>query len=261
MDLDASTWESDPTHATMPIFPDIMLEFCKRTDPRYKAIRDQHYVTNKGSSGQQIHFLIWYKREIVGIISGGSSVYAVGARDKFFNLTKENREKVLPSILHNTAYRLTNHEPNLATRVLALWRVIVPFVWFDLYAAVPCGFETFVGENGTRKGALYKADNWQFLGTTAGSAKSHKGLSAKQTRKNVEPKLVFARRSEDFSWMRGYGLPEFKSSWRGKTPEEKQRAKSIRQRREYLTGRVFFQHKVDGIKSVNFTRKEFVISD
>ena len=59
----------------------VELEFCKRTDSRYKEIRDRHYIPNNGTHGQQIHFLIHYKGEIVGIISGASSVYGVGARE------------------------------------------------------------------------------------------------------------------------------------------------------------------------------------
>jgi hypothetical protein len=58
-----------------PLFvvPDFLLEFCSREDPRYKTIRDEHYVKNKGAHGQQVHFLVWYKRTLVGIISGGAA--------------------------------------------------------------------------------------------------------------------------------------------------------------------------------------------
>ena len=68
---------------------DIKLEFCKRTDERYKKIRDRHYIPNNGTHGQQIHFLIHYKGKIVGIISGASSVYGVKSRDDLFNITKD----------------------------------------------------------------------------------------------------------------------------------------------------------------------------
>jgi hypothetical protein len=45
------------------------LEFCKSSDPRYQDIRDRHYVPNKGTQGQQLHFIIHYKGQIAGIIS------------------------------------------------------------------------------------------------------------------------------------------------------------------------------------------------
>lgn len=263
-----------------PVFPGFVLEFCSCRDPRYKAIRDRHYVENAGAVGQQIHFIIWYKKNMVGIISGGSAAYAVASRDKFFGITKENRQKVLNSIINNTVFRLEYHNDkrilnkkgravpaeSLATQVLALWRKVAPIVWFDLYGAIPCGFETFVVETETRKGTSYKGDNWENLGRTAGSSKSHKGLGNASTRKNVEPKLVYARRSDDYSYLAECGDPRvdpsgYKSSWRLNTPEERQRAKTIAERREYLMGRVFFLYRLAGVKSVSFTRKEFVLSD
>ena len=65
---------------------DIRLERCKRTDPRYVAIRNQHYVPNNGACGRQLHYVIWYREEIVGVISGGSSDFAVKPSDEFFGL-------------------------------------------------------------------------------------------------------------------------------------------------------------------------------
>lgn len=237
----------DPTHGNRP---DITFEFCKITDPRYKEIRDRHYVTNAGACGQQIHFLVWYRGEIAGIISAGSSVYAVAERDKFFDLPndKELKGKALVRIVNNTVFRLENHEPQLATRVLALWRKITSFSWLDLYGAPVDGFETFVVEEDLadgrqRKGKLYEADNWTFLGYTKGSAKSHRGLANKQTRKNTDRKLIFVRRNDDApfeyklwtKWVAGH-----QPSWQGKSLGDRARKKGRDAKRNYLLGRLFF---------------------
>ena len=72
---------------------EIELIKCKRTDAIYQDIRNRHYVANKGTHGQQMHYKISVDNEIVGIISGASSVWAVKARDNFFGLTKENKRK------------------------------------------------------------------------------------------------------------------------------------------------------------------------
>ena len=83
---------------------DIRLEFCKRTDPRYQEIRDRHYIPNNGTHGQQVHFLIHYKGNVIGIISGASSVYSVKDRDTFFNIPKDKDLKqkyYLPAIINN----------------------------------------------------------------------------------------------------------------------------------------------------------------
>lgn len=269
-----------PANPAKPVFPDLVLEFCSREDPRYKSIRDQHYVENNGAIGQQVHFLVWYKKVLAGIISGGAAMYEVASRDKFFNITKENRKQFMTSIINNSAFRMIYRSnkrmvtesgrdvpvESVATQVLALWRKVMPFVWFHLYAAIPRGFETFVGDTENLTGSTYKGDNWQYVGRTVGASKSRKGLTNAPVREKVEPKLVFVKKTDDYSYFAQCGDPRFelsgyKSCWQGKTPEEKLRLKEIAARRKYLTGRVFFVHKVRGIKGVSFTRKEFVLSN
>jgi len=100
----------------------IKLILCKRTNPVYQDIRNRHYIENRGTHGQQLHYLIIKDDTTIGIISGASSVWSVKSRDEFFELTKENKPKGLPSIINNTVFRLELHEKNLATRILALWR-------------------------------------------------------------------------------------------------------------------------------------------
>jgi hypothetical protein len=239
----------DPTHGDRP---DILFEFCKITDPRYKEIRDRHYVSNAGACGQQVHFLVWSQGKIAGIISAGSSVYAVAERDKFFDLPKDKelKGKALVKLVNNTVFRLENHELHLATRVLASWRKIISSAWLDLYGAPVVGFETFVVEEDLadgreRKGKLYEADNWKFVGYTKGSAKSHRGLRNPQTRKKTERKLIFVRRNDDApyeyklwtKWIVGH-----QSSWEAKSAEEKALKKGREAKRKYLVGRLFFYH-------------------
>ncbi len=171
---------------SIPLDGGVHLQSCKRGDPRYVDIRNRHYVPNNGASGRQLHYLIWHDYKIVGIISGGSSAWAVENRDAFFGFdmwkTADNlsygserlegdissREWVLPLIINNTVFRLENHEKNLATRVLARWRRRTKEDWAERYNSLVIGFETFVEEEDYRKGALYKADNWTLVGTTAG---------------------------------------------------------------------------------------------
>jgi hypothetical protein len=116
----------------------IRFERCKRTDPRYVAIRNRHYVPNNGACGRQLHYVIWYREEIVGVISGGSSAFGVKLRDEFFGLDlcksfdeyfedecgelPSIRNGMLGAIINNTIFRLEMHEDNLATRILACWR-------------------------------------------------------------------------------------------------------------------------------------------
>lgn len=218
---------------------EIALECVKRTDERYQEIRNRHYVENNGTHGQQLHFIIHYNGKVVGIISGASSVYGVGARDTFFGIPKDKEIKqsyYLPAIINNTVFRLEFHEKNLATRVLALWRKVCAQLWEDIYGVKVIGFETFVVENDTRKGALYKADNWTYLGETKGNTKVHNkgGLTAQHTRAETDKKLIYAK------WTTKRPVKptsKYESSWRQATDAEKAKAKTI----------VEYKRKLDGL--------------
>jgi hypothetical protein len=224
------------SNPTTPLhFPELCLEFCSRNDQRYVAIRDRHYVKNKGVHAQQVHFLIRYNDSVVGIISGSSAVYATPARDIFFGITKENREKVLRGIINNIVFRLEYRKKNLASRVLAQWRQISATIWEDLYHTPVYGFETLVIPDRTKikeggigselddpeveegdfehsLGGSYKADNWTLAGMTEGNTKSHDQLGLNETfvRRTVKPKAVWCK------WRDGYVTPvesEVTATW------------------------------------------------
>ena len=217
---------------------EIILEVCLRTDARYIEFRNRHYVPNRGCHGQQIHFLVYYKGDHVGIISGASSVYAVKERDKFFEIPEGDKtikqKRYLPAIINNVVFRLECHEKNLGTRVLSKFRKVSVKLWKLLYGVDVIGFETFVIENERRKGSMYKADNWTYMGETKGSAKTHSGLLNKSERRETEVKMIFAFRTKK-------KLPtvDYISSWRASTPEEKNRAKKLQQQRKRLIGQQF----------------------
>jgi len=173
---------------------DIKLEKCKRTDPKYQDIRNRHYVPNKGTFGQQVHYLVLLDSSVVGIISGASCVWSVKCRDEYFGITKDNRKYGLPSIINNTVFRLETHIPNLGTQVLSLFRKQIAVDWEEKYGVVVHGFETFVVEEEYRKGSMYKADNWEYIGVTSGSTKTHKGMGNKSERVVTSQKLVFAKK-------------------------------------------------------------------
>ena len=210
---------------------------CRRTDSRYQNFRDRHYVTNRGCHGQQLHYLIEHEGLITGIISGASSVYAVKPRDEFFGLSSDKKVKgvQLSSIINNVVFRLENGPPNSATQILAEWRRRIAKDWEFLYGVRVAGFETFViagsendkGEVCTdkdRSGALYKADNWVYLGETQGSTKSHSGLNTKGTRREVCKKLIFARKVKRVPL-----ATDYTPTW-----QDKDASKELSQKRELL---------------------------
>lgn len=217
---------------------DIKLKVCKRTDLKYQEIRNRHYVLNNGTHGQQIHFLILLDGDVIGIISGASSVYGVAGRDTFFNIPKNKEIKesyYLPAIINNTVFRLETHLPNLATQILSKWRKVVAVLWENLYGVPVIGFETFVVEEDYRKGCLYKADNWTYVGETCGSTKKHSGMTNKHERLITDKKLIYCK------WVSKEVIPNVKylSSWRNETDEEKTRKKRIENIKKEMLGSIY----------------------
>lgn len=180
-----------------------------RTWKKYKELRSRHYVPDNGSQGRQLHYLIYGDEQIVGIISGGSSTFAVKSVDEFFGLSVAKRfdawtgeavdkagfhPDLLGTVINNTVFRLEYHEHKLASRVLKIWRARVTVdwetkwgatyvdSWFDTSLILPgvMGFETFIVPNEHRTGACYQADRW------------------KQVGKTTTGKLIFCRRNPEF---------------------------------------------------------------
>jgi hypothetical protein len=148
-----------------------------------------------------LHYVIWYREEIVGVISGGSAAFAVKPRDEFFGLDlcksfdehfKDERGELpsirngmLGTIINNTVFRLEMREDNLATRILARWRRQVVTDWRERYDDWVLGFETYVVENEHRVGTCYRADNWTLVGRTTGD------------------KMIYCKKTEQFSGTSG----------------------------------------------------------
>lgn len=193
----------------------VRLERCKRSNEKYQEIRNRHYIPNHGTFGQQLHYLIYLDDEVIGIISGASAVYAVKARDDYFGLTKENKHVALNSIINNTVFRIEKNLPNLGTQILSVWRKTVAKDWEEKYGVKVHGFETFVVENDRRKGCMYKADNWDFVGETKGSTKTHNGMQNKSERLHTDVKLIYVKK------IKGTKLcEEYTPTWRMSSKEK-----------------------------------------
>ena len=224
----------------------IDLALCQRTHPAYIQFRDRHYISNSGCHGQQLHYLVMIDGRLHGILSGASAVYGVKSRDVFFGLSKEKdlRHAQLSSLICNVVYRLEDAPKNAASQVLAAWRRQIASDWEYLYQVKVAGFETFVIEGShndrnelctdrERTGALYRADNWQMLGITAGNTKVHSaannsgGMNTAHTRKEVCKKLIFARKVKGVSLASSYH-----ATWRDPVAQ-----KAVQARRRELLAR------------------------
>jgi len=140
------------------------------------------YVASAASVGRRIDWLIYVTEEgllpeCIGMIGLGSSVYPP-PKDLLnrVGLSKEEYRKVFNTFANNWRFCFKKRIPNAGSQVLKLVRNSCQQVWKEKYGDDLEHLLTFVA--GGNNGAVYKADNWEVIGETAGLP-AHKSTSMK----------------------------------------------------------------------------------
>jgi len=147
-----------------------------------------HYPESKGIVGRQCNYLVERKGEVLGIIGANSPPLNYKIFNNFF---KEYTEK---NWLNNNVFRLIYNEKNLGTRTLKMFRERVKKDYEKQYKDILIGLVTFVEP--PRTGAVYKADNWTYLGMTQGIRCTRRGSLGKWINKEWSKgtkKYIFAK--------------------------------------------------------------------
>ena len=124
------------------------------------------------------------------MIGIGSSVYPP-PKDmlRYMNLSKFEYKDVFNTIAYIWIFCMKKSIPNAGTQILKQVRNLAPDAWKEKYGDDLKYLITFVG--GGNNGAVYKADNWEMIGETAGLPK-HKSSSMKWNNKK-ELKELFVK--------------------------------------------------------------------
>ena len=160
---------------------DIRLELIKTKDKQNIAKRivesNHSYVPTWRSVGRRIDYLIYLDSKVVGVIGIGSATYPP-CKDmlRYMGITKSEYKDIFNSIANNWRYCLIANEKNLGSAVLAKLRKRCVYDWKERFGDDLKYLVTFVG--GGHDGAVYKADNWELIGETAGLP-DHKSVSMK----------------------------------------------------------------------------------
>jgi hypothetical protein len=122
----------------------------------------EHYPNSKGIVGRQINYLIYLKCKPIGIISAASPPLNYKKFRNFFNVDNDL------CFLNNNVYRIVKkpNDKNIGTKILKLFRKKAKKDYLEKYNTKLIGLVTFVEP--PRTGAIYKADNWLYLGKTQG---------------------------------------------------------------------------------------------
>jgi hypothetical protein len=138
----------------------LSLLMVKKSNQTFSSLYFSHYPKSKGIVGRSINYLIEYNGKTAGIIGFSSPPKNY---KKFVNYFDSIDEKFY---VINNVFRLIINEKNLATKVMKLARNQIKNDYQKKYNDNLCGIVTFVEP--PRNGALYKADNWDYLGMSEG---------------------------------------------------------------------------------------------
>ena len=147
-----------------------------------RIIENHHsYVPSNASVGRRIDWLIYeddmFPSQPIGMIGIGSSVYPP-PKDLLnkLELSKSEYKDIFNTISNNWRFCMVKSIKNAGTRILKQLRNKAPLAWKEKYGDDLNHIITFVA--GGNNGAVYKADNWEMIGETAGLPK-HKSSSMK----------------------------------------------------------------------------------
>lgn len=158
----------------LPFTDGLILDRTSKGNPVFATLYRSHYPKSRGIVGRTLNYFVKRGGDILGIIGGNSPPLNYKKFNEFFG--KEYKEV---NWINNNVYRLIHNEKNLGTKVLKMFRNIIKKDYEDRYNDTLIGMITFVEP--PRTGAIYKADNWTYLGLT-------QGMSA--TRRNDHGKWV-----------------------------------------------------------------------
>ncbi len=183
---------TNPDNFTITDVSGIKLLLVPKSHPLFVKWYIEHYPKSKGIVGRQLNYIIYSNGEPVGIIGVASPPLLYKPFVEVFS------EKIYKdNVLNNNVYRIVvkGNDYNFGTKVLKLLRLRIPVDYKEKYNKDLLGLVTFVEP--PRTGAIYKADNWVYIGKTQGVHVTRRGLWIHKTFVRGEQKEMFYR------WLKG----------------------------------------------------------
>lgn len=155
----------------------------------YQLMRQHHYLGLERIVGESLYYVALRGSDWVALLGWGSAAFQCGPRDRWIGWDRALQWRRLHLVANNVRFLILPgwHEPNLASRVLALNLKRLSRDW-ELYHGHPLLLaETFV-DRARFRGTCYRAAGWQVLGPTRGFAKCNRRYWH-----HGQPKLVLVR--------------------------------------------------------------------
>ena len=160
---------ADMTIASFLLGTPLALCPVKKSHPLFVKWYIEHYPKSKGIVGRQLNYLIYYSGKPIGIVGVSSPPLNYKLFRKYFKTDDEKK------FLNNNVFRIVNKpdDKNIGTKILKLLRNVSRDDYKEKYGDALIGLVTFVEP--PRNGAIYKADNWEYLGETQGVEVKRRG--------------------------------------------------------------------------------------
>jgi len=144
-----------------------------------KIVEQYHgYVASRKTVGRCLKYLIDYNCQYIGTFWLGSGFKPTPKPIlNYFNVGQKQYDAIFNQIADNKRFCLIESIPNLGSIVLSSIRKRAKQDWYNFYGDELKAIITTIG--GDRKGSVYLADNWKFIGETSGLPSDRKSVSMK----------------------------------------------------------------------------------
>lgn len=189
---------------------ELELEITTKGNKLFASLYLEHYPESKGILGRQLNYFVKRKGRIVGIIGVNSPPINYKKFRAYFEIDDEKL------FVNNNVFRIVKAYKNQATKVLKMLRKRIIIDYPKRYGDKLIGIITFVEP--PRTGAIYKADNWDYLGMTQGKKVVRRGSLGKWINKEWSKgtkKHIFATKLSEGRIRNSSG---FQSEDEGSTP-------------------------------------------
>ncbi len=151
-------------------------------------MQQHHYLGSLAKIGNTIWYVATRGDQWLALLSFSAAALKCSARDQWIGWDYRHQTDRLNSVANNSRFLILpeHHTKNLASQILSLCRRRIQQDWVDQFGFALLILETFVDPDHFH-GTIYRASNWELVGTTKGYRRTRSGYS-EQTQ---TPKLIF----------------------------------------------------------------------
>jgi hypothetical protein len=154
------------------------------------VVEHHSYVASARTIGRCLKYLIYFEERLVGTFWLGSGFKPTPkAILNYFNLNQQLFDEFFNLVADNKRFCMMESIPNLGTQVLKAIRQRAYGDWKKAYGDRLVAIITTIGDG--KKGSVYLADNWKYIGDTAGLPSGRTSTSMKwDTAEQINARFV-----------------------------------------------------------------------